>query len=274
MKIPAIKKTEVLTAAAGVSALTKVEFERGSRPALLKEPKQFWDVAFVANEAHLLGEITHPRVRRRLAYDAVAHRLLLEFIEGMTLQELVLAGVTVREPARTHRLLQVVAETLADLHAGIFCRRPVVHNDVKTANILVPAAAPEEILLIDFSHSYFKDTLPAFINDREHHPIGTAKYTAPEKWDGDYGHGVASDVFAFGVTAFYACTGKHPFDGDPATVEKQIREAEPPSLAKLGARVPRNIWAVILSCLTKDPARRPSMEKVAKYFAESASVVS
>ncbi len=270
MKIPVIRNQEPLPVNAGVSTLAKVEFERISCPAVLKQPKQFWDEVFVANEAYILKEISHPRVRRKLAYDATTHRLFLEFIDGATLNELVQAKITLQEPARTHRILQSVAETMADLHAGILCGEPVVHNDLKSMNVLVPAAFPDECRLIDFSHSYFKDRLPPFITDKLKELVGTAKYMAPEKWDGDFSKGEKSDVFAFGVMAYYAYTRSHPFDGDLAAIEQQIRNAEPPSPMKLGVNVLRNTWAVVMSCLTKNPASRPSMEQVAKYYAESA----
>jgi serine/threonine-protein kinase len=273
MKIPVIRNQEPLPVNAGVSTLAKVEFERIPCPAVLKQPKQFWDAVFVANEAYILNEITHPRVRRKLAYDAASHRLFLEFIDGTTLDDLVQAKVTVQEPARTHRILQSVAETMADLHAGILCGEPLIHNDLKSMNVLVPANSPDESKLIDFSHSYFKDRLPPFIADKLKELVGTAKYMAPEKWDGNFSNGDKSDVFAFGVMAYYAYTGSHPFDGDLAAIEQQIRNAEPPSPMKLGVNVLRNTWAIVLSCLAKNPVSRPSMEQVARYYAESATLV-
>lgn len=272
MKIPVIRNQEPLPVNAGVSTLAKVQFERNPHPAVLKQPKNFWDEVFVANEAYILNEITHPRVRRKLAYDAASHRLFLEFIDGPTLDDLVQAKVTVQEPARTHRILQSVAETMADLHAGILCGEPLIHNDLKSMNVLVPANSPDESKLIDFSHSYFKDRLPPFIADKLKELVGTAKYMAPEKWDGNFSNGDKSDVFAFGVMAYYAYTGSHPFDGDLAAIEQQIRNAEPPSPMKLGVNVLRNTWAIVLSCLAKNPVSRPSMEQVARYYAESASL--
>jgi tRNA A-37 threonylcarbamoyl transferase component Bud32 len=131
---------------------------------------------FIANEACMLDEITHPRIRPKLAYDAASHRLFLEYVEGKTLNELVQAKVALKEPGRTHKILQCVAETVADMHAGILCDRPIVHNDLKSMNVLVPAALPAEGILIDFSHSYFAGNLPPFIADKKQDPIGTAKY--------------------------------------------------------------------------------------------------
>ncbi len=255
-----------------MSKLARVEFARLPRPALLKEPAHFWDEVFILNEARLLERITHPRVRKMLAYEAGSHRLFLEYLEAATLHELVRTGVTLQDPQRTHQLLQCVAETMADLHAGIFCERPIVHNDLKSLNVLVPAADPREVLLIDFSHSYFRDSLPPFVEDKRQDRMGTAKYMAPEKWEGDYAHGCASDVFAFGVLAYYAQTGRYPFDGDIARIEQQIREVTPPSPLELGSNVLRTTVACIMSCLEKNPARRPSMETVARGYADSASL--
>jgi len=258
---------------AGVSRLALVELARYPHPALLKEPAHFWDEIFIANEAYVLGEVTHPRIRRKLAYDAATHRLFLEYIEGGTLHELVRSGVYRSNPDRIHCLLQSVAETVADMHAGIFCGRPIVHNDLKSMNVLVPEGAPEETRLIDFSHSYFEGNLPPFITDKKHEPAGTAKYLAPEKWDGDYTKGFEGDVFAFGVMAYYASTGKFPFDGSPAQIERAIRDGTPPSPLKSGHRVLRNAVVIIMACLEKNPHRRPSMEQVAQVYADSAALL-
>jgi serine/threonine protein kinase len=273
MKIPVINKQEHLQVEAGVSKLYKVEFARNPCPALLKEPRNFWDDIFIANEAYMLDEVTHPRVRRKLAYDAAAHRLFLEYVEATTLNELVQSGVTVNDQNRTHKILQSVAETVADMHAGILCDRPIIHNDLKCMNVLVPADQPSEAILIDFSHAYFAGYLPPFITDKKHDPVGTAKYMAPEKWDGDYSNGFKSDVFAFGVMAYYACTGRHPFDGETAQIEKRIRELTPPSPIQAGVNILRNTTVIIMSCLEKKPDQRPTMEYVARCFADAASLL-
>ena len=250
-----------------------MEFERHPYRALLKEPANYWDEVFIANEASVLGEVSHPRIRRKLAYDPDTQRLFLEYIEAETLDELVRKGITRSNPVRTHCLLQSLAETLADMHAGIFCGRPLVHNDLKSGNVLVPVAAPDEIRLIDFSHSYFEGNLPPFITDKKEEPKGTALYSAPEKWDGDFTRGFKGDVFGFGVTAYYACTGKHPFDGTLAQIERGILEGKPASPLKPGHNLLRTTTDIIMACLEKNPDKRPTMERVAQVYAKSASLV-
>ena len=82
MKTPVIVQREPLQVQAGVSKLTKVRFARSSQPVLMKEPAQFWDEVYIANEAYILAEVTHPRVRRRLAYDAAIQRLFWNISKG------------------------------------------------------------------------------------------------------------------------------------------------------------------------------------------------
>jgi len=115
--------------------------------------------------------------------------------------------------------------------------------------------------------------LPPFIIDKKNNPAGTVKYSAPEKWEGDFTKGFKGDVFSFGVMAYYACTGKYPFDGDKAQIEQTIREATPVSPLKSGHPVPRNVVMIILACLEKNPDRRPTMEKVAQDFADCAELL-
>jgi len=162
---------------------------------------------------------------------------------------------------------------VADLHAGILCGRPIIHNDLKSMNVLVPTAAPQESVLIDFSHSYFKGHLPRFIADKKQNPVGMAKYMAPEKWEGKDTQGVKADVFAFGVMAYYAYTGNHPFEGDETMIKQQIREMTPPSPTKLGVNVLRNTLTITMACLEKKPEQRPSMEQIAQFYADSASLI-
>jgi serine/threonine protein kinase len=273
VNLRAIKDQKLLAARSRVSKLTLVKFERNPYPALLKEPLNFWDGGFIANEASVLDSVTHPRIRRKLAYDPETHRLFLEYIEADTLDELVRKGIMRSDPDRTHRLLQSLAETVADMHAGIFCGRSLVHNDLKSGNVLVPMAAPDETLLIDFSHSYFEGKLPPFIMDKKEEPKGTALYSAPEKWNGDFTRGFKGDVFAFGVTAYYAYTGKHPFDGTLAEIERAIHEGNPAPPLEPGHNLLRNTAEIIMACLKKNPDQRPTMERVARVYNESAALV-
>jgi hypothetical protein len=72
--------------------------------------------------------------------------------------------------------------------------------------------------------------------------------------------------------AYHACTGKNPFEGEEARMEHQIRKATPPSPIKRGVNVPRHTSVISLSCLETNPEQRPSMEYIARCFADAAGL--
>ena len=68
-----------------------------------------------------------------------------------------------------------------------------------------------------------------------------------------------SDIYGLGVTAFFAFSGRFPFEGQSATeiLAKQVAQPAPP-LASLGMGVPRKLGLLIDRCLAKEPAERPA----------------
>jgi serine/threonine protein kinase len=80
-------------------------------------------------------------------------------------------------------------------------------------------------------------------------------------------------VFAFGVTAYYTYTGKHPFEGTLAEIERAIHEGKPAPPLEPGHNLLRNTAEIIMACLEKNPDQRPTMERVAQVYAQSAALV-
>jgi serine/threonine-protein kinase len=68
-----------------------------------------------------------------------------------------------------------------------------------------------------------------------------------------------SDLYSLGATAFYAFSGRLPFEGQTATevLAKHATEAAP-ALASSGVAVPRKVAALVDRCLAKDPSHRPA----------------
>ena len=79
-----------------------------------------------------------------------------------------------------------------------------------------------------------------------------------------------SDVFNLGMVVYFAATGQHPFDpsGDSAEDAVFFRiPLEPPDLS--GVEVALRF--AIEQCLQKNPADRPSLESLRKFFASNGS---
>jgi serine/threonine protein kinase len=196
-----------------------------------------------------------------IAFEPESGRLFLEFIDAPTLKDLVTDQTYATNPERIHIILKHLAEVVADLHEGVLCSHPVIHNDLKPCNLMVLPG--DEVSLIDFSHSYVPNHNPSFVTERDRDPIGTAKYMAPEKWDCNYSLGNQSDVFAFGVLGYVAATGQYPFEGTPAQLEEIIKNTQPVYPLKLNVPISRNLASIIMDCLAKDPKGRPTMRHVA-----------
>src|SRR5262249_38619901 len=81
---------------------------------------------------------------------------------------------------------------------------------------------------------------------------GTVRYMAPEALDGKPAD-ARSDIFSFGAVVYEMLTGKRAFSGDSeARVIAAIMHEEPPPLATVRADVPRELDAIVRTCLAKN----------------------
>ena len=86
--------------------------------------------------------------------------------------------------------------------------------------------------------------------------IGTAQYLSPEQARGE-NVDARSDVYSTGVLLFELVTGSPPFTGDsPVAVAYQhVRENAPPP-STINPDVPRELDAIVLKAMAKNPANR------------------
>ncbi|MFI0355819.1 serine/threonine-protein kinase [Actinomadura sp. 9N407] len=186
--------------------------------------------------------------------DAEVPWLVTEFLPAVSLREAV--QETGALPAAAVRPLAAgIAEALMSLHgAGI------VHRDLKPANVLLTLDGPR---VIDFGIARAADA--ATIT----HPgvrAGSPGFMSPEQVAGG-AIGPASDVFSFGSTLAYACTGAEPFGEGPWHVKMFRVESEAP---RLDGIADEDLRALIAGCLDRDPARRPDAAGLAERLAAMA----
>lgn len=212
--------------------------ERASDPALRER---------FLREARLAAKLSHPNI---IPIHSVAESgefvyYVMAFVDGETLAE----RVRTRGPlpgAEGARVLREVCWALAHAHS-----QGLVHRDVKPDNILLEAGTGR-VLVADFG-------IAAAIADvRALGVAGTPEFMSPEQATGG-AVDARSDVYSLGATAFYAFSGRLPFEGRTATevLAKHATE-QAPALASSGIAVPRRIAALVDRCLAKDPERRPA----------------
>ncbi|MEU8517547.1 serine/threonine-protein kinase [Kitasatospora sp. NPDC048722] len=159
-------------------------------------------------------------------------------------------------PAAAVRSLGVgLAEALTAVHG-----RGLVHRDVKPSNVLLALDGPR---LIDFG---IARALDATALTQSGFVVGSPGYLSPEQAGGAQA-GPAADVFSLGAVLAYAATGEAPFGaGVSAHVMLYRVLHEEPDLGPLDAVDPR-LRAIVAACLVKDPASRPSPERLRAWLA-------
>ncbi|WP_330338552.1 serine/threonine-protein kinase [Streptomyces sp. NBC_00557] len=168
------------------------------------------------------------------------------FIPGPTLSEQVKRNGPM-SAAQLRRLMAGLAEALRDIH-----RVGVVHRDLKPSNVLLAEDGPK---VIDFGISRPTDSE---LRTETGKLIGTPPFMAPEQFRRPREVGPAADIFALGSVMVHAATGRGPFDSDsPYVVAYQVVHDEPDLTG-----VPENLAPLVLRCLAKEPAERPTPDEL------------
>jgi serine/threonine-protein kinase len=182
---------------------------------------------------------------------------VMELLTGLDLETLVRSHGPL--PAdRAIFLLRQVCHSLADAHA-----RGLVHRDVKPANIYVCRMGRDYDFIKVLDFGLVKMNRPnaarATMLSGDHRPSGTPAYMAPELVLGDTNVDRRADVYALGCVAYFLLTGQLVFTADtPMKMMLEHLNATPvaPS-ARSELPIPAEIDALVMSCLEKDPSRRP-----------------
>jgi hypothetical protein len=159
------------------------------------------------------------------------------------------------DPRAAIALLEQVARAVHFAH-----ERGIVHRDLKPANILLDDRGTPWVS--DFGLAKFLDASLEVTYTGQ--IMGTPAYMAPEQASGQTGQlGPHTDVWALGVILYELLTGHRPFQGTTRDEQRRrIQADEPAPPGALRPAVDRELGAVILKCLEKDPARRHASARV------------
>ena len=136
-------------------------------------------------------------------------------------------------------------------------KRGVIHRDIKPHNILLDENGHAKVT--DFG---IARALNATESTRTGAYLGTALYSSPEQLQGQKA-APKSDVYSLGATLYQAATGEPPFSGStPLEIASQHVSKTPVPCRERGADVSKDLEALILTCLAKNPDERPTAEEM------------
>jgi tRNA A-37 threonylcarbamoyl transferase component Bud32 len=198
-------------------------------------------------EARLLAQLNHPHVVRVLDFedDSAAPYLVLEYVEGLNLAELIHQSGQVRADRATRIILQV-SEGLAAAH-----QRGILHRDVKPANILLTKDGTAKLADLGLA------VVVGAAGATPERMAGTAAYMAPERAVTSPAVDHRADVYSLGCTFYHAVTGQLPFHGRGwREVLLKHAQEQPVPPHRLVPDVDPGLSAIILRMMAKDPAAR------------------
>ena len=201
-------------------------------------------------ERQILPALTGSHVPRFVAagdLDQLPY-IVMEYIEGQTLQHRLDESSEPIAPAEIARMGAAIAQSVHSLHLQNTC-----HLDLKPANVLMRPDG--SAVLLDFGlscHAHYPDLLA----EEMRLAVGSPVWIAPEQVVGVRGD-PRSDIFAIGVMLYELATRELPF-GNPQTKggmrQRLWMDAPPPR--KWRPDLPEWLQEVILRCLESEAAKR------------------
>lgn len=204
------------------------------------------------HEAHAAANLTHPNIVtvHDIGQDGYRHYIVMEYIEGYTLKQLIRQYNEVGQFFPTDRLLDLSIQICGGI--GYAHRANLVHCDVKPQNILV--TQDERVKVADFGIA--RAMSQATQQQQMSQVWGTPQYFSPEQAAGE-APTPASDVYSIGVMMFEMLTGRLPFQAESHTglALKHIQE-QPPATSVYNPAAPKQLEQIVNKLLAKEPSGR------------------
>jgi len=222
-------------------------------------------IARFEREARAAASIRHPNVVDVSDFGKSAEGvffLVMEYVEGETLYNLLRREGTINPQRAANILRQVVSGVEAAHDEGI------LHRDLKPANIFLMQQKRRTggedgfVKVGDFGLAKIvnadRSDLTSGSGPASRGIIGTPEYMAPEQMQQEMPLDARADIYALGTIAYHMLGGRPPFTGNITQLIAQKLMQAPPSLAALRSDVDDELEAAVMKALAKEPADRPN----------------
>jgi tRNA A-37 threonylcarbamoyl transferase component Bud32 len=194
----------------GMGAVYKARQPRLDRLVALKilAPEREQDPAFASRfekEAQALARLSHPNIVTIHDFGETngMYYLLMEYVDGVTLRQLLDAGRV--SPREALAIVPQICDALQFAHD-----RGIVHRDIKPENLLMDRLG--RVKVADFGLAKLVGgAAPDFSADADAGKVlGTPSYMAPEQTDDPGAVDHRADIYALGVVFYQMLTGELP----------------------------------------------------------------
>jgi ABC-type transport system substrate-binding protein len=202
-------------------------------------------------EAQLVGQMDFPAIVP--IYDFGKHEGSLFFVMPVV-QGTNLRGFLREQALTLGEVIDIgvqVAEALDYSHA-----RGVIHRDIKPENIMVAREDGSRVRVRIMDFGLARAAAESRIT-KTGTIAGTLAYLSPEQVSGMSGVDYRSDIYSLGTVIYECLTGEPPFSGELQSILYRIVHEIPQPPTSLGAVINEDLEAIVLSCIAKEPAKRP-----------------
>lgn len=217
-------------------------------------------------EARTVALLNHPNIVTLFEFEETEDYcyLIMEFIEGITLQE-ILAKEGSLSIDQSIVITSQICQALECAHLN-----GIVHRDIKPENLML---LPDgRIKVMDFGIARLKDSSIT----REGDIVGTLPYMSPEQCNAEYVD-ERTDIFSLGAVLYQMLTGVAPFEAETTGAALfKILNVDPVLPTKINTKIPRGLKNAIFKALEKDPDKRfqtaaEMRSRTARYKSSTAS---
>ena len=209
-------------------------------------------------EAHVTAGLRSPHTVQLYDFgvnDTGSFYYVMEFLNGVDLHHMVTRFGP--QPAeRIVMLLRQACRSLAEAH-----ERGLVHRDIKPANLFLTRLGTEYdyVKILDFGVVKEQPGQDATLLSNQGMVHGTPAFMPPEIVLGEKRIDGRADLYSLACSAYWALTAHTVFEASsPAQMLLQhVQTPAVPVSERSELSIPRQLEAILMSCLEKDPAKRP-----------------